>query len=452
MASPDMIFNLRFRATEFHPDPERSGLETIKIKNSIEYYDRADAVDRTSLKQEKTDDAFDYYFYRIGSSGAFNAQGDVDRPMIYDDVQKYKPQILYQSVFSFKDEFAQRYDIKDKQNIAQLIQKSMPGVIKALGLKEDNVSWYGFYHTNTEHPHVHVELYEHQQSRKTYRLTKADFGKVKSQVYNILGNQMTFLVSKDISKKKVIDFLTEDMYLPEKMKLALRASENNHAYSRSMSILNDKKNNEEFIRQFKVLETILPKKGSMKLNSKNMVPYHENIKKLVNLIKEDESVKPFVDNYKKELDKLADLNQSRYGSGFDRKEFYYDNMYRIKPKMVKDESGKWKAKQVYSLDSKIGNMILQNIKGYREDVKSYENSTHITSKQRIKLKNYNVKIRTKNSKYWTIQTVTYDAAVIKWKTIRIQDEAARVFFRHFYEQQQQWNIRNEQMYDQANKL
>ena len=156
----------------------------------------------------------------------------------------------------------------------------------------------------------------------------------------------------------------------------------------------------------------------------------------------------FIKNYRKELNKLADLNESRYGDGFDRKKFYYDNMYRIKPEMVKDDNGKWKAKQVYSLDSKIGNMILQNIKGYRQDVKYYNKSSNISNKQGIKLKNYNVKTRTKNSKYWAIQTITYDAAVIKWQTIRTQDDAERVFFRHFYEQQKQLDIRNEQLYGQ----
>ena len=106
---------------------------------------------------------------------------------------------------------------------------------------------------------------------------------------------------------------------------------------------------------FKQLEKIIPKSGSLKYNSANIMPYRPVIDKLVNKLLEKDDVKDIYKKYREMLDKEKELFDNRYFSKEESKE--QNKSIENKDKELRD---------------RIANMILQNIKCYREDVENYE--------------------------------------------------------------------------------
>lgn len=182
---PDIIFNLRYRYTQYTTRKlnEIEKKKQIDTKKANEYYDRDEACDKTI----STDKAFNYYDYRIGSMGGFNAKGPVNAKITQAECDHYRPEIVYQGVFSFKKDFALKSGILEKKDMEKLIRKSMTNVIRQLNLDPDNVIWNAAYHTNTDNPHCHFMMYEKKVTRKKLLLSKTKMERVRSEVLSESG-------------------------------------------------------------------------------------------------------------------------------------------------------------------------------------------------------------------------------------------------------------------------
>lgn len=356
MTTPAMICNMQYRMTEYHKGrlTEQQKKKQISTKDMYKYYDRDDACDKTIC----TKDSFDYYDYRVGSTGGFNDKGSISAEDSYDLTLKYKPSIIYRMVLSFTDKFAQEHNLKPKKNMQRLIQKSMNKNLREMGFDPDNVEWSAYYHTNTKSPHVHIAFYEKVPTRRKPTMQQKRFQKVRSNIYSNISHNIEIYIERDDIKKRLIDRVKQ-WDISDEMKKVMYAGMNNHKSTYAF--------NSNVINGILKLEKDLPKKGSMKYNSKNIKPYHEQIKGIIDEILNDEKVNDYYQEYLSQLQKEVELQESIYGSG--------DKEYVSPAGEIKRGAGEGKElqsdfldKKLFEIETQLGNMILQNILSFREDM------------------------------------------------------------------------------------
>lgn len=351
---PDIIFNLRYRYTQYTTRKlnENEKKKQIDTKKANEYYDRDEACDKII----STDKAFNYYDYRIGSMGGFNAKGPVNAKITQAECDHYRPEIVYQGVFSFKKDFALKSGILEKKDMENLIRKSMTNVTRQLNFDPDNVVWNAAYHTNTENPHCHFMLYEKKMTRKKYQLSKTKMERVRSEILSNTNMNIQLYFNKDQQLTELINVVDQLEEVGDLRKYLIDS-----AYHKS-----SQKYNRKMVEKLIDLEKRLPQSGSMKYNSKNIRPFHNDIRDILQDILKDERVNPIFDRYDHLLKELTETFKKNYGDGTQP----YKTKEGIKigvgyGKKMQDE---YYRKEMYKLESRLANMLLQNILKAREDV------------------------------------------------------------------------------------
>lgn len=332
----EIFVNLQYKQTQYSRSNDSS--KKIDTNEMCNYYDRDEACDKTI----DTDDAVNYYKYRVGSNGGWGKNGDFKADEDKKMFDKYKPETIYRMVVSFDESFAKENKILDKKAMKKLMSKSMNKNIKELGLNPDNVEWGCYYHTNTAHPHIHAFIFEKNQTRTDYHIKKSVFKPIKSNIIRTMNINSELYIERDNVKKEIIDVLKD---------MGLDTGKYSNTNNSKKLFTNDK----EINRMFKNLEKIIPKTGSLKYNSANIMPYRPEVDKLVNKLLEKDDVKDIYKKYREMLNKEKELFDTRYFSKEEAKE--QNKSIENKDKELRD---------------RIANMILQNIKCYREDVESYE--------------------------------------------------------------------------------
>lgn len=371
---PNIIFNLEYRYTQYSKKNLNLKEQKLRIntKEMYDYYNRDEACDKTI----QTEQAFNYYNYRVGSQGGFNDTGYKDEKDCQKEVDEYQPEVIYRSVVSFDKKFAMETGIMEKKKMEILIKKSMPGLLMQMQFNPDNMVWTAFYHTNTEHPHCHIAFYEKVQTRKLHRINKKHLEKVRSHFVKQLELNTKLYIKKDQVFKELMDTI-QQCGLNEKSKEDLYSSFNN-AIKTDDSL-------KSVALKMKQLNNVLPDTGSMKYNSKNIRPFHPQIKEIIQDILKLDSVKPFYDEYLKMLDEIKSMQMQLYGNGVD--EYVSEDqemIHGVANDLQRQE--KYYQDRLKSLEIRIGNLILQNILCAREDFKNgmrYESNPIETNNQTI---------------------------------------------------------------------
>lgn len=337
MSKSDIIFNFQYRTTSEYYRGNTGSAKSASLKDAFEYYDNPEKCDNTSL-----DEAFNYYDYRLGSDGGFNKNGHVTHSDINKSCSTYKPEVLYRCVFSFDDEFAMKNNIKNSKGMRNLIKKTMDKNLKTMGFDPDNVEWFAFYHTNTEHPHVHVAFYEKRQSRNRFLIPKKDIEKVRSNIVKQMKLNVEFYSVRDNLKQDIFNEMDKLGYSDDIKKLMIRTENNSHGYF---------KKDKQLTKKLQNLENKLPRKGSLKYNSANMDPYRPLVDEIIEGIITTDPIMSLYGKYAEHLDKEVVLQKQLYGgeeNDYNRLDDYKDSRLKV-------------------INNKIGNMILSNLKDYRND-------------------------------------------------------------------------------------
>lgn len=343
MAS-EIFFNLQYRATEYYKNiPSNQNLQQVNTTDMYEYYERDEACDKTICD---TEDAFDYYNYRIGSTGGFNDKGTVSREDYFKKMKQYKPKIIYRGVFSFHDDFAVEQDIKDPNKMRDLIKKTMKKNIIAMGFEPDNVEWFAFYHTNTSQPHVHFHFYEKIPKKKKYIISENRLTKVKSNVARLMKLNTELYTDREELKNRIFNKFNDLGLSTSSQGFILATENNNKDYFKENRLITSK---------LKDLEKVIPKTGSLKYNSANIAPYKKQIEEIIELVKNRSDVRLLMDEFENQLDKEMEAYTILYGGSKED-----------------DMKLKFREKRMNTIDSRLGNMILSTIKNYRKDVETYE--------------------------------------------------------------------------------
>ena len=198
--------------------------------------------------------------------------------------------------------------------------KALPEVFKTMNLEYDNMLWWGNYHIDTTHPHIHLCFLEKDKTRERGKLTPTELRKFKSAfIKEILKRAVfekelkvsvnEFLKSKDVDFKNLMNVI--DSRVLEKEKVSM-----NELYK------------------------ILPKQGRLAYNSCNMLPYKKLIDSLIDKVLSDADVQKEFNIYLSKLEQLEDLMNRQVNT----------NISNIK------------STELEKLRSQIGNHILKNYK------------------------------------------------------------------------------------------
>ena len=384
---PNIIFNLEYRTTQFcnKYQTKQEVKKQVDTQKMFKYYDRDTACDKTI----STDKAFDYYNYRIGSQGGFQKDRYVDAKECQKQIEQYKPPYVYRSVLSFEKQFAIKTNIIEKSNMEKLVKKSMNSILKQMKLDPQNVVWTAFYHTNTKSPHCHIVFYEKEMTRRKYQIPKNNLNKIRGHVVSQLELNVDLYIEKDNRLNELIDAIKQ-CNLGNKEQKALCETFNNCAA--------DSDELQNIYYKVLELEKKLPASGSIKYNSKNMRNYHDDIREIIRDILSLDTVSPFYSKYVSILDDIKSMQEELYGTGIEEYEDENGELIIGVGNDLKRQEELYR-KRLYDLETRIGNMILQNIVNGRKDIDESKQTNILKNKQLsdvLKEKNVDVKFDKKN--------------------------------------------------------
>lgn len=238
---------------------------------------------------------------------AFNSDGD----------------LIWDVVISFPDyEEAEKYGLKNQQNYGAFINAALMTFFKRIDMDPMNILWWEDYHSNTEHPHMHVCFMEKKHTRDRGKFTAKELRKLK---YCIAKE----LTSREMQQNKIEK--TFDSPLREKDKQRLEVLE----------IL--KNADLDNINGIDDLIKVLPKKGRLQYGAYQIAPFRSAIDKITDSLLESDS--------------LIDSYQS------------YLNYLKMLEKNVDEKTGSHvatiKERELEQLHTDIGNIILKYIKDIR---------------------------------------------------------------------------------------
>lgn len=172
--SPPIIFRIEAHCPK--DNSERNAFFRCKSSANItDYLQRKSAVDlRDETSQRMVDAAIEldeknilsYANNRPGSTGLFDKNGDIsqkDIANIKENLSQTKS-IIWSCVLSFTPELAAKC-CNSKNDAQHLLEDSINILFKNNHLDPNNINWFGAFHINTKHPHIHFVFWENSPQK-----------------------------------------------------------------------------------------------------------------------------------------------------------------------------------------------------------------------------------------------------------------------------------------------
>lgn len=327
MSKSDIVFQMQYKV---------SANKRLGITKWIKYASQKNKADYTSI--DENDLLKDYAFY--GSKESYltetdeffiwNSKGNLTRKDAFDNIKGMdKKGIFWRGFLSFPPDFAISHGLITKMDFYNLTNNVMPNLILDMGLDINNTEWLCALHRDTKHPHIHFCIYEKVPKKTNPKYNKFVIYNFKSNVANYLIDNTKFYELRE----KEFNNITSKINIKELYKI------------NSQRLFSDKyrKNLNNLLLGF---YEKLPKNGRLQYNSKNMIPYIDELNGIINYILMHDSIKYDYANYLKLLEShQKELNQVYGQSNSNKNRNYYNN-------------------QLNKLYSKIGNEILHSYKIY----------------------------------------------------------------------------------------
>ncbi|MBQ8891316.1 MAG: hypothetical protein IJ068_00415 [Bacilli bacterium] len=368
MSKSNIVFKLEYQ----NPKNKTKG-----ISGWIKYATQKNKADPSSIDQYNLLNDFiiyskkDAFITESDEAFLWNSNGDVAVKDVLDKIKVLDNNGMYWRGFlSFPSEFALNHGLITKIDYYSLTNNVMPSLILDMGLDLNNTEWMCALHLDTpKHPHIHLCIYEKVPMKTNPRYPKSVIYKFKSNVVSYLIDNIQFYELRD----KTFAYITEKINLKEFNKI------------KSQRLFSDSYR-KELNKKLLSLYEHLPKKGRLQYNSKNMIPYKEELNSIIEYILLHDSVKYDYAKYLRLLDEhQKELNNLYGNSQYNKKRKYYND-------------------QLNRLYSKIGNEILANFKRY-QSTESMEREKQFLQKHILEL---NFKSRNDYSKEETKKNIAKD--------------------------------------------
>jgi len=243
-------------------------------------------------------------------------------------------------------------------NYAAICKKVLPKVFKSMKLDPENMLWWGDYHCNTEHPHMHIVFLEKHQTRTKGKMSEKELAKFKQLFFQEIAVREKFI--ENIQKDIPAFFKAKD-----------------HDFKELLNTFNPKLLEKESIK-IKELYAILPKTGRFSYNSYQIAPYKQLLNKIISEQLQSSKLKSL---YNQWLDKVDTLDETMNST-------------------ANSKISNLRNQELEKLYTQMGNKILKNFKEYdptEEDEKKEIADTDIESSQ-TKIAHISVDINSKKQK------------------------------------------------------
>lgn len=272
----------------------------------------------------------DSFFSENKETFHWNMNGDINPKKELNNIKDLDSKgTLWSLVVSFPPEFAINNGLVTKLDYYNLTNSFLPNFLTGMGLDLNNIIWFSSLHRNTNNPHIHINFFEHKKTLTNPKIPYSCIYNLKSNIANYLINNEVFYTLRDKELKDIINTISfEDLNKIKNQKLF------SDSYRKGLN------------KQLLSFYDTLPKRGRLQYNSKDIIPYKNDLYNIINYILMHDSVKYNYANYLKLLKEHQKELIQIYGDGKDNKnQKYYEN-------------------QLNKLYSKIGNEILSNYKIY----------------------------------------------------------------------------------------
>ena len=256
----------------------------------------------------------------------WSKNGDIDKKDIIKNLPNDKAGKMWNLVISFPPDFADESGLKTKQDYYMMTKAIIPKFILDNDLDLTNTMWYASLHKDTDNPHLHISIFEKEQTRKKDTLEKTSVKYLKSNIASYLIDNTSFYKDQDYLllgldnkiRKSNFTKMNKELFFSDRFRKSL-----------NKDLLN--------------LYSKLPKRGRLQYNSKNLDYCRKDIDKIIEKILYHDTIKYDFEKYYHSLESIEREQKKMYGNSNNNK--YIEN----------------KMKRLYS---KIGNDILYNFKVY----------------------------------------------------------------------------------------
>ena len=295
------------------------------------------------------DDTINFDEYYI-----WDKNGDINMNDILKDIPNNISGKIWTLIISFPPHFALESGLKTKHDYYLMTKGIMPKLILDNDLDLTNTLWYTSYHKDTDNPHLHIIMFEKEQTYKKNTLSKTSMKHLKSNIASYLVDNTLFYNEQDYLFLGLDHKIRSNNFTKVEKELFF-----SNKFRKSL--------NKDLLNLYKKL----PQKGRLQYNSKNMTIYRDDINKIITKILYNENIKYEFEKYYNHLEKIERQQKKMYGNSKNNK--YIEN----------------KIKRLYS---KIGNDILYNFKVYN----SKDFLLH--QKEFLKINIMNMNFKSKNIK------------------------------------------------------
>lgn len=270
------------------------------------------------------------------STGVFNGDGVITQEQLADIKKRaHAPKNIWHGFISLNKEMSHKIDTPEK--CMRLIKRTFGEFFKDMGLAPNNVDLICALHKDKPH-HLHIHFWFAEKEPKCkYRKKQTEYrhkGKIDKRVLD----RMHVRLNMDISESHPKLYVSRDEALRELKKI---------------SALRDIITKDEIKEAVLELAKTIPKVCSFHYGSKDMIPYREQINRVVNkLLLYDKTARKADLRFDAELQSLRrKVNGLINGNGDDT------NHYKVDPKnitLIDDIANDYKRRQ--------GNILLNTVK------------------------------------------------------------------------------------------
>lgn len=268
------------------------------------YTARKDATKESVDKEEKKSSMVDYtsrnkaimnssangeYFTMSNEGKLFTEEERNEWREHSKDVFTKDNEIAWQLIVSLDSkELLEHYMITDQNDMASIAKLALYKSFSKLHMNPNNFVWWEDYHTNTNHPHMHITFCEKEQTREKGKFTKKEMAVLKTTFFKeLLSRKQTYesSIGKDVSKYNLKDIEPLRKNVVSKSKVLEDLSY-------------------ETLQNIADLYAQLPAGGRLQYGSSNMIPYRKQLDAIVDGILMCESVKVEYDTFKDRVQEL----------------------------------------------------------------------------------------------------------------------------------------------------
>ncbi len=270
------------------------------------------------------------------TTGVFNGDGVITQEQLADIKKRaHAPKNIWHGFISLNKEMSHKIDTPEK--CMRMIKHTFGEFFKDMGLDPNNIDLICALHKDKPH-HLHIHFWFAEKEPKCkYRKKQTEYrhkGKIDKRVLD----RMHVRLNMDISESHPRLYISRDEALRELKKI---------------SALRDIITKDDVKEAVLALAKTIPKGSSFHYGSKDMIPYHEQIDRVVNkLLMYDKTARKADLRFHSELQGLRQkVNNLIAGNGDDI------NHYKIDPKnitLIDDIENDYKRRQ--------GNLLLKTVK------------------------------------------------------------------------------------------